>query len=121
MEYITGWVLVFGLIITSFLVVLNTVNPLQGERRLWIHCAIGKVMILATFAHLLSMPFEGFNDIAIWSTAVLIFITIATGLLLMYLPDLGKTRYYMRSVHSVLIIAIIISVIRHAMVTLKIL
>ncbi len=121
MDYITGWATVLGLIATSALVVMNYVNPLQGERRLWVHCAIGKLLLVTTAAHLLSNPFEGFKDIATWATAILIFATIGTGIVLSYVPGLGKVRYYIRSVHPVLIVAIGISVIRHVLVTLDIL
>ena len=121
MDYITGWVTLLGLIATGSLAVMNYVNPLQGERRLWVHCAIGKLLFMTTAAHLLSIPFEGFNDIATWATALLIFATIGTGIVLSYVMGLGKVRYYIRSVHPVLIVAIIISVIRHVLVTLDIL
>ncbi len=121
MEYISGWVTVIGLIATSSLVVMNMVNPLQGERRLNFHSIMGTLTMVATVAHLLSVPFDGFNDIAIWATAILIFFTVATGIVIRYLPDLGNIRYHVRSIHSVLIVAIIISVIRHIWVTLDIL
>ncbi len=121
MEYITGWVTVLGLIATSSLVVMNMVNPLQGESRLWAHCTLGMLTLVATVIHLLSMPFEGFNDISIWATAALIFATVLTGLVIKYLPGLGNIRYHLRSIHPVLIVAIIISVIRHILVTLDIL
>jgi len=121
LDYFTGWVTVLGLIATGSLVVMNLVNPLQGERRLWVHCAIGKLLLVTTVAHLRSIPFEGFNDIATWATALLIFATIGTGIVLSYFPGLGKVRYYIRSVHPVLIVAIGISAIRHILVTLDIL
>jgi len=121
MDYITGWVTALGLIITGSLVVVNMVNPLQAERRLRIHCTMGTLTLVATLAHMLSIPFEDFNDIPIWATAVLIFISILTGFVLRYIPAVGKIRYHIRSIHPVLIVAIIISVTRHVLVTLEIL
>jgi hypothetical protein len=121
MEYITGWVIVLGLIATSFLVVMNMLNPVQSEKRVWVHCAIGKFTLVATGAHLLSISFDGFNDIAIWASVVLIFVTIATGLVLSYLPDVGGIRFHIRSIHPALILVIIITVIHHILVTLAIL
>ena len=121
MEYITGWVTVLGLIVTGSLVVMNMVNPFQGERRLKVHSIMGTLTLVAIIAHLLIIPFEGFNDIPIWFTAVLILVTVLTGFMLRYLPGLGMIRYYIRAVHPVIIVAIIISVIRHVLVTLDIL
>ncbi len=121
MEYITGWVTVLGLLATSALYVMNLLSPLQGERRLSVHCAIGKFTLAATVTHLLSVSFEGFNNIAIWVSVGLIFATIATGFVLSYLPDAGGIRYHIRSIHPALIVAIIITVIHHVLVVLEIL
>jgi hypothetical protein len=121
MEYITGWTTVLGLIVTSALLVMNVLSPLQSERRIWVHCAMGKLTLVATIAHLLSVSFDDFNDIAIWASVVLIFVTVGTGLILSYLPDAGKIRYLIRSIHPALILAIIITVIHHVLVTLGIL
>lgn len=120
MEYITGWATVLGLLATSALYVMNVLSPLQGERRLWVHSAIGKLTLVATVAHLLSISFDGFNDIAIWVSAGLILVTVGMGLLLYNLPDAGKIRYHARSIHPVLIIAIIIAVTHHILVVLEI-
>ena len=120
MEYITGWATVLGLLAASALYVMNTMSPQQGDRRLWTHCTIGKLTLVATVAHLLSMPFDGFNSFAIWSAVGLIFITIATGIILNYIPDAGGVRYHARSIHPALIIAIIIAVSHHVLVVLEI-
>ena len=120
MEYISGWVTVLGLLAAGALYVMNMMNPQQGERRIWTHCTIGKLTLVATMAHLLSMPFDGFNSFAIWSAVGLIFITIATGIILNYIPESGGIRYHARSIHPVLIIAIIIAVSHHVLVVLEI-
>ena len=119
MEYITGWATVLGLIATGALYVMNVLSPLQGERRLRVHCAIGKLTLVATVAHLLSISFDGFNDIAIWASVALIFLTGGTGIVLSYLPDAGGIRFHIRSIHPALIVAIIITVIHHVLVTLE--
>ncbi len=121
MKYITGWATVLGLIATSSLLIMNMLSPLQSERRIWVHCAMGKLTLVATVAHLLSVSFDGFNDIAIWVSVVLIFVTVGTGLVLCYLPDAGKIRYLIRSIHPALILAIIIAVTHHVLATLDIL
>ena len=120
MEYITGLATVLGLLAAGALYVMNTMSPQQGERRLWSHCTIGKLTLVSTVAHLLSMPFDGFNSFAIWSAVSLIFITIATGIILSYIPDAGGMRYHARSIHPALIIAIIIAVSHHLLVVLEI-
>lgn len=120
MEYFTGWTTVLGLVVTTALYVMNTLNPQQGERRIWTHCTIGKLTLVATVAHLLSMPFDGFYDFAIWSAVGLIFLTIGTGLILCYIPDAGGIRYHARSIHPALIIAIVIAVAHHVLVVLEI-
>jgi len=120
MEYITGWATALGLMAASVLYVMNTMNPQQGERRIWIHCTIGKLTLVATVAHLLSMPFDGFNGFAVWSAVGLIFLTIATGIVLSYIPNAGWIRYHSRSLHPALIIAIIIAVAHHVLVVLDI-
>jgi predicted exporter len=119
-EYITGWAVVLGLLAAGALYAMNTIYPQQGERRIWFHCTIGKLTLVATVAHLLSMPFEGFNSFAIWSAMGLIFLTLGTGLILSYIPDAGGIRYHARSIHSALIIAIIIAVAHHVLVVLEI-
>ena len=118
--HITGWATVLGLVITTAFYVINTVSPLQGERRIWLHCAIGKLTLVATMVHILSIPFNGFNSFAIWSAVGLIFITIATGILLNYFPDAGGIRYHARSIHPALVITIIIALTHHVLVILEI-
>ncbi len=120
MEYITGWATVLGLLAAGALYVMNTMNPQQGERRIGVHCAIGKLTLFVMVAHLLSMPFDGFNDFAIWSAVGLIFLTIGTGLILSYIPDVGGFRYHARSIHPALLVAIIIAVAHHVLVVLEI-
>jgi len=120
MEYITGWATVLGLLAASALYVMNTMSPKQGERRIWTHCTIGKLTLVTSVAHLLSMPFDGFNNFAIWSAVGLIFLTMGTGLILSYIPDAGVVRYHVRSIHPALIIAIILAVSHHVLVVMEI-
>jgi hypothetical protein len=121
MEFITGWAIVLGLAATSSLALMNYLNPLQGEGRMWVHCAIGKFTMVATVAHLLSVPFNGFDNFAIWTSTFLVFVTAGTGMILSYLPESGAIRYHAKSIHPALIIAIAIAVAHHVMVALEIL
>lgn len=120
MEFITGWAIILGLAATSSLAVMNYLNPLQGERRMWAHCAIGKFTMVATVAHLLSVPFEGFDNVAIWISTGLVFVTAGTGMMLSYIHGARAIRYHARSIHPALIIAIAIAVAHHVMVVLEI-
>jgi hypothetical protein len=121
MEFITGWAIVLGLAATSSLALMNYLNPLQGDGRMWAHRAIGKFTMVATVAHLLSVPFNGFDNFAIWTSIFLVFVTAGTGMILSYLPESGAIRYHAKSIHPALIIAIAISVAHHVMVALEIL
>ena len=121
MEFITGWGIVLGLAATSSLALMNYLNPLQGERRMRVHRAIGKFTMVATVAHLLSVPFNGFDNFAICTSTFLVFVTAGTGMILSYLPESGAIRYHAKSIHPALIIAIGIAVAHHAMVALEIL
>jgi hypothetical protein len=72
-------------------------------------------------AHLLSVPFNGFDNFAICTSTFLVFVTAGTGMILSYLPESGAIRYHAKSIHPALIIAIGIAVAHHAMVALEIL
>lgn len=121
MEFITGWVIVLGLAATGSLALMNYLNPLQGEGRMWAHRAIGKFTMVATASHLLSVPFNGLDNVAIWTSTALVFVTAGTGMILSYIPGAGAIRYHARSIHPALIIAIAIAVAHHVMVVLEIL
>jgi predicted exporter len=120
MEYITGWATVLGLMAASALYLMNTVSPMQGDGRVRVHCAMGVFTLVGTVAHLLSMPFDGYDDFAIWSSVGLIFIIVGTGIILNYIPDAGGIRYHARSIHPALIFGIIIAVSHHVLVVLNI-
>jgi hypothetical protein len=119
--FISGWLTFLGLTYTTTLFVLNVVRPAQKEGRVWLHCTVGKLVLVTTMVHLLSIPFTGFNYLAIWSAVGLIFITIGTGVILSYLPDAGKIRFHARSIHPALMVGIAIAVMHHVLVQLGIL
>ena len=121
MDFITGWAIVMGLAATSSLALMNYLNPLQGEKRMRAHRAIGKFTMVATVAHFLSVPFNGFDNVAIWTSTFLVFVTAGTGMIISYIPGAGAIRFHARSIHPALIIAIAIAVAHHAMVVLEIL
>ena len=118
--YLSGWLTVLGLAFTTALFVLNHVNPAQGEGRIGVHCAVGKLTLVTTLVHIYVIPFEGFNSYAIWSAVGLIFITIGTGVILSYLPDAGKIRFQARSFHPALMVGIAAAVLHHILVQLSI-
>jgi hypothetical protein len=116
--FISGWLTFLGLAFTTTLYVLNMVEPAQKEGRVWLHCTVGKLMLVATLVHLFSIPFTGFDYLAIWSAVGLIFITIGTGVILSYLPDAGKIRFHARSIHPALMVGIGVAVVHHMLVQL---
>lgn len=117
-SYISGWLTFLGLVFTTALYIMNMVNPVQGEKRVEIHCTVGKLMLVMTLVHILSYPFTGFNNFGLWSAIGLIFITIGTGVILSYLPEAGKIRFHARSLHPALIVGIAVPVVYHILVLL---
>jgi predicted exporter len=118
--YLSGWLTVLGLAFTTALFVMNYYNPKQGERRIWLHCTVGKLTLVTTLVHIYVYPFDGFKSFAIWSAVGLILITIGTGVILSYLPDAGKIRFQARSFHPALMVGIAVAMIHHILVQLSI-
>ena len=118
--YLPGWLTVLGLAFTTALIILNYVNPLQGEGRVEIHCTVGKLTLVTTLIHIYVYQFNGVQNLAIWSAVGLIFITIGTGVILSYLPDAGKIRFQARSFHPALMVGIAAAVLHHILVQLSI-
>ena len=117
-----GWLSFIGVLYASMLYLWNLFSPNQKESRLNLHCSISKVTILTIAAHLLSQPLEGFNTKwVIWSGLGLYLIIIASGIVLMYLPEAGKLRYHARSLHPALLVGLGVSLIYHILTMLEIL
>lgn len=114
--FVSGWLTFIGLVYTTALYMLNMLTPTQKERRVWLHCTVGKLIVVTTLVHLFSFQFEGFKYVALWSAVGLIFITIGTGMILSYLPDAGKIRFHARSIHPVLMVGIAVAVVHHMLV-----
>ncbi len=117
--HLSGWLTFLGLVFTTALFVHNMVNPAQGEQRVGVHCAVGKLTLVSLIIHLLSYPFNGFQYVAIWSAVGLIFLTIGTGVILSYLPDAGMIRFHARSLHPALMVGIAVAVVHHVLVQLS--
>lgn len=112
-----GWLTLAGVTMTTFLYFQNLFNPDQGKSRVNIHCTIGKLTIITVAGHLLSQPIAGWNHMwGIWTGLGLYFIIMASGIVLLYLPDVGVFRYHARSVHPALVVGLAVSVIHHVLI-----
>ncbi len=118
---IFGWLSFLGILYATSLFLWNIFNPHQKEKRVNLHCTISKLTIPTIAAHLLSQQITGFNDWIIWSGLGLYMIIIASGIVLMYLPEAGKLRYHARSIHPALLVGLGISLLHHVLTILGIL
>lgn len=110
---LAGWITVLGLAYTTALYLMNIYMPSQDNGRVTIHCTVGKLTLVSMLVHIFSKPFNGFNQLAIWSAVGLVFITIGTGVILSYIPEAGNLRFHARSVHPALMVGIAVAVIHH--------
>ena len=120
MNHIFGWLSFLGILYATSLLLWNMLNPYQKKRRVNIHCTISKITIPTIAAHLLSQEITGFNDWIIWSGLGMYLIIIASGIVLMYLPEAGKLRYHARSIHPALMVGLVVSLIHHILTMLGI-
>ncbi len=112
--HLFGWLTLLGVGLTTLLYFQNLFQPNQRESRVNIHCTIGKLTILTLTGHLLSQTIEGWiSNWGIWAGLGLYFIVMASGIVLMYLPEAGVIRYHARSVHPALVVGLAFAVIQH--------
>lgn len=117
-----GWLTLLGIIYTTMLYFMNLFIPTQTPRRVNTHCIIGKLTIVTLVGHLLTQPIMGYNDNwVIWSGLGLYLIIIASGVILLYLPESGGLRYHARSIHSALVVGLIITIFHHVLTRLDLL
>ena len=119
--HIFGWLSLIGVAYASILYLLNIFSPAQKETRVHLHCNISKLTIPTILAHLLSQPIKGFSEHWVIYTGLgLYLIIIASGIVLLYLPDAGNIRYHARSIHPALLVGLAVSLIHHVLTALKI-
>ena len=121
MNNIYGWLSLLGITYATSLLIQNMLNPHQKTKRVNLHCTISKLTIPTIAAHLLSQKITDINDWITWSGLGIYLIIMASGIVLMYLPDAGKLRYHARSVHPALLIGLSISLLHHVLTMLDIL
>ncbi len=120
--HIFGWLSLIGVAYASILYFWNILNPAQKENRVHLHCNISKLTLPTIAAHLLSQPISGLSEQwVIWSGLGCYLIIIASGIVLLYMPNAGMLRYHARSIHPALLIGLGISLIHHVLTGLKIL
>ena len=115
--HLSGWITVLGLAYTTALYLMNMINPLQDDSRVFVHCMIGKFTFVSMLVHMATVPSLGFNQIPIWSAVGLIFLTVGTGVVLSYLPDAKNIRFHARSIHPALVVGIAVAAIHHILLT----
>jgi len=118
--FLSGWFTILGLVYTTALYFMNMFNPLQSEKRVELHCAVGKLTLVTVLIHIMSNQINGFQSFAISSAVGLIFLTIGTGVILSYLPDAGSLRFHARSVHPALMVGVAVAAVHHILVQLSI-
>ncbi|MCW4014551.1 MAG: hypothetical protein NWF07_16395 [Candidatus Bathyarchaeota archaeon] len=111
-----GWLTFIGITLTTLLYFQNLFTPNQSQTRVNIHCTIGKLTIITIAGHLLTQPLAGWDQMwGIWTGLGLYFIIIASGIVLLYLPDVGGLRYHARSFHPALVVGLAASLIHHVL------
>ena len=115
MNNIFGWLSFIGILYATTLYFWNLFNPNQKMRRLNLHCNLSKLTIPTIAAHLLSQELTGFTDWIIWSGLGLYLIIMASGIVLMYLPEARNLRYHARSIHPALLVGLIVALIHHVL------
>ena len=119
--HLFGWLTLLGVGLTTLLYFQNLFQPNQRASRVNIHCTIGKLTILTLAGHLLSQPLEGWaSNWGIWAGLGLYLIVMASGIVLLYLPEAGVLRYHARSVHPALVVGLAFAVIQHILIQLGI-
>lgn len=109
-----GWLTFTGVSISTLLYLQNLLQSKQTERRVNIHCTVGKLTILTLAGHLLSQPISGIADnFSIWTGLGLYLIIMASGIVLLYLPESGSVRYHARSVHPALVVGLAFTLTQH--------
>jgi len=116
-----GWLSLLGILYATSLFLWNMLNPYQKEKRVNLHCTISKLTIPTIAAHLLSQEITGFTDWIIWSGLGIYLIIIASGIVLMYLPEAGTLRYHAISIHPARLVGLAISLLHHVLTILGIL
>jgi hypothetical protein len=118
---IFGWLSLLAIAYAAILYLLNILNPNQEENRIHLHCNISKLTIPTIITHLLSQPKHKLSEQwVIWTGFGLYLIIIASGIVLLYLPDAGSLRYHARSIHSALFVGLAVSLIHHVLKCLTI-
>jgi len=121
MNNIFGWLSLLGILYATSLLLWNMLNPHQKKQRVNLHCNISKLTIPTIAAHLLTQKITDFNDWITWSGLGMYLIIIASGIVLMYLPEAGKLRYHARSIHPALLVGLGVSLIHHILTMMGIL
>ncbi|MCW4048400.1 MAG: hypothetical protein NWE89_01555 [Candidatus Bathyarchaeota archaeon] len=96
------------------LFVLNRVQPAQDDDRVKAHCVFGLGVLVVMMYHLVLGLDSGIGWADV-SQVGLVFIIIATGTVLRYLPDAGAVRYTSSSVHPAMVIALLVSLLFHVL------
>ena len=111
-----GWLTFIGITLSTLLYLQNHFNPNQTKTRVNTHCTIAKLTIITLTAHLLSQPIEGWGTMwGIWSGIGFYLIIMASGIVLLYIPDAGSIRYHARSFHSALVVGLAAAIIHHVL------
>jgi hypothetical protein len=109
-----GWLTFTGILLSTLLFFQNLLKPEQDKSRVNLHCTLGKLTILTLAGHLLSQPIAGWSqNWSIWSGLGLYLIIMASGIVLLYIPDAGVLRYHARSIHPALVVGLAIALIHH--------
>jgi hypothetical protein len=115
-----GWIGFIGVAFGAIFYIWNKVIPSQDERRVKVHCYISLVSFFSTLGHLISTSLDGWNvEWVIGSGFVLFIIVVASGIVLLYLPNSRGLRYHARSLHSAFVIGVIVTFFHHMLVVLE--
>jgi hypothetical protein len=102
--------ILFGLTISLYF--QNRLKPKQEILRIKFHCKLGGLTFFSVIIFVILRLIDGYelNASSFYSIGLLSII-IASGIILNYFPDAGSLRYHSRTLHPVIVFALILSIV----------
>ncbi len=111
-EFIMGWALLAFIAAASSLYVLNRFVPRQSEKRIMTHCILGLLALPISILHFYIGINRGLRLVNLTSLG-LVLVVVTTGTLMRFIPNAGSLRFHSSSLHPVMVLALLISVLSH--------
>jgi len=104
------WVTAAAVLASASLYVLNRVAPSQSESRIRVHCAVGLASVAVAVADV-AASWGGELGFGGGAALGLLLVTASSGLILRYLPWAGPVRYHAASLHSAIVVALLLALL----------